>query len=86
LSLVLGVALAVLVARTDLPGKGLVRFTALFAFVSPPWLTAMAYVFLASPNAGYLNLAIEALIGVKPLNIHSMAGMIYVSSLFLYAY
>lgn len=86
LSLVVGVALAVLVARTDLPGKAMVRFTALFAFVSPPWLTAMAYVILASPNAGYLNLGLEALIGVKPLNIHSMPGMIYVSSLFLYAY
>jgi iron(III) transport system permease protein len=86
LSLGFGVPLAVLVARTDLPGKAGLRLGTVLAFVSPPWLTAMAYVFLASPNAGLLNLGIHALVGVKPLDVHTMGGMILVSALFLYSY
>lgn len=86
LALVFGVPLAVLVARTDLPGKEAVRLATVLAFVSPPWLTAMAYVFLASPNAGTLNLWLHQLFGVKPFNVHSMSGMIFVSALFLYSF
>lgn len=86
LALAFGVPLAVLVARTDVPGKTLIRLGALLAFVSPPWLGAMAYVFLASPNAGTLNVWLDALLGVKPFNVHSMTGMIFVSALFLYSF
>jgi iron(III) transport system permease protein len=86
LALALGVPLALLVARTDVPGKTLIRLGALLAFVSPPWLGAMAYVFLASPNAGTLNVWLDALLGVKPFNVHSMTGMIFVSALFLYSF
>jgi iron(III) transport system permease protein len=86
LALAFGVPLAVLVARTDVPAKTLIRVGALLAFVSPPWLCAMAYVFLASPNAGMLNLWLDALLGVKPFNVHTMAGMIFVSALFLYSF
>lgn len=86
LALVLGIGLAVLVARTDLPGKSVFRLAAVLAFVSPPWLTAMAYVFLASPNAGLINVLTNDLLGVRLLNVQSMTGMIVVSALFLYAF
>lgn len=86
LALLLGVPLALLVARTDVPGKEGLRLGTLLAFVSPPWLTAMAYVFLASPNAGTLNVWLDRLAGLKPLNVHSMTGMIVVSALFLYSF
>lgn len=86
LALVLGAPLALLVTRTDVPGREGLRLGAVLAFVSPPWLTAMAYVFLASPNAGTLNVWLHALIGVKPFNVHSMTGMIVVSALFLYSF
>jgi ABC-type molybdate transport system permease subunit len=46
----------------------------------------MAYVFLASPNAGTLNVWLDALFGVKPFNVHTMTGMIFVSALFLYSF
>ena len=36
----LGVLLAVLVARTDAPFRKAARMSAILAFVSPPWLTA----------------------------------------------
>ena len=86
LSMILGVGLAVLVARTDVPGKGAIRLATVLAFVSPPWLTAMAYVFLASPNAGILNVLLNDWFGVKPFDVQSMTGMIVVSALFLYAF
>lgn len=86
LALAFGVPLAVLTARTDVPGRAMIRFGALLAFVSPPWLTAMTYVFLASPNAGTLNVWLDALFGVKPFNVHTMTGMIFVSALFLHSF
>lgn len=83
---VLGVVLALLVARTDAPFRKLARYSAILAFVSPPWLTAMAYVYLASPNAGFINQILHQLIGVKPFDVQSMAGMIFVTALFLYSF
>ncbi|MBM3567975.1 MAG: iron ABC transporter permease [Alphaproteobacteria bacterium] len=85
-AMAVGTVLAVLVARTDIPGKPAIRLVTVLAFVSPPWLTAMAYVFLASPNAGILNVVIHGLVGVKPFDVHSMTGMIVVSGLFLYSF
>jgi iron(III) transport system permease protein len=83
---VTGVLLAVLVARTDVPFKRLARLSAILAFVSPPWLTAMAYVYIASPNTGFANQILDAIAGVKPFNVQSMAGMIFVTALFLYSF
>lgn len=85
-AMVLGVTLAVLVARTDMPFKRPARLLAVLAFVSPPWLTAMAYVYLASPNAGYINEVLAAVIGVKPFDVQTMTGMIFVSALFLFSF
>ncbi|MGQ9366802.1 ABC transporter permease [Azospirillum sp. ST 5-10] len=85
-ALAVGIVLAVLVARTDVPFKRLARLTAILAFVSPPWLTAMAYVYIASPNAGFANLILDRLVGVKPFDVQSMGGMIFVTALFLYSF
>lgn len=82
----LGVLLAVLVARTDAPFRKAARMSAILAFVSPPWLTAMAYVYLASPNAGFVNQLLYGIAGVKPFNVQSMTGMIFVTALFLYSF
>ncbi len=86
LAMAIGVTLAVLVARTDMPFKRFARLTAILSFVSPPWLTAMAYVYVASPNAGILNQMIFAVAGFKPFDVQSMGGMIFVTSLFLYSF
>lgn len=82
----MGVLLAVLVARTDVPFKKLARLSAILAFVSPPWLTAMAYVYIASPNAGLVNQILHQIIGMKPFDVQSMSGMIFVTALFLYSF
>lgn len=85
-ALVIGVFSAVTVARLDIPFKGLVRASSIVAFVSPPWVGAIAYAYLMSPNAGGINIVFDQLIGVKPFNIFSMGGMIFCTVLFLYPY
>ncbi len=71
-------------ARTDMPLGGLVRMLVLASFATPPFLGALAWILLASPNAGVLNRAFVGLFGVAsgPLNIYSMPGLIFVVTLY----
>ena len=86
LSVLIGAPMAWLVARTDLPGKALVRTLTVAAFVTPSFLGATAWVILAGPNAGLLNVLYRALTGADgPLvNIFSMTGLIFVTSLYTF--
>jgi iron(III) transport system permease protein len=82
-SLILGVALAWAVARTDVPGKALMQVTASLSYLSPPFLTAIAFVYLFSPNAGLINVVVRDVLGLPFLtfNIFSMTGLIMVTTL-----
>ena len=59
----IGTPLAWLVARTDLPGRGLLRGLVIAAFVTPPFLGAQAWMLLAAPHSGWLNRAFVASTG-----------------------
>ncbi len=75
--LAIAVPLTWLVARSDLPGRGLV-YTLLVAQVAiPSFLTAMAYVFLLNPRNGMVNLWLKGLLGVAApiFNVQSVAWM-----------
>ena len=63
-SLLIGVLLAFAVARTDVPGKRLLQLTASLSYLSPPFLTAIAFVYLFSPNAGLLNVLMRDVAGL----------------------
>ena len=84
--------MAWLVARSDLPGKRLLRTLILASFVTPPFLGAFAWVLLGGPNAGLLNQAYYWALGVKPfeaqplLNIFSAGGMVFVMALYTFPY
>src|SRR5436853_4494238 len=82
-SLILGVALAWAVARTDVPGKALMQLTASLSYLSPPFLTAIAFVYLFSPNAGLINVLMRDVLGLPFLtfNIFSMTGLVLVTVL-----
>jgi iron(III) transport system permease protein len=54
-SVAVGAPLAWLTARTDVPGKPVIRALVMASFVTPPFLGAFAWVMLAGPNAGLLN-------------------------------
>src|SRR5215468_10626228 len=87
-SIAVGAPLAWLTARTDLPGKGLVRALVMASFVTPPFLGAFAWVMLAGPNAGLLNTVWRAWTGAAgPLvNIFTMSGLVFVVTIYTFPY
>ena len=82
-SMIIGLALAWAVARTDVPFKPLIQVTASLSYLSPPFLTAIAFVYLFSPNAGLINVVIRDVLGLPFLtfNVFSMTGLVIVTVL-----
>ena len=83
LSVLFGVPIAWLVARTDMPLRAVVRTAVTAAFIAPPFLLAVAYVILAAPNTGILNRVIVAVSGVArgPFDAYTLPTLIFVTSL-----
>lgn len=81
-AVLVGTPMAWAVSRTNMPGKGIVRLLVYISYMTPPFLTAIAYVSLLSPNAGLVNRFIATLLGTErgPFNIFSLWGMIFVTS------
>jgi iron(III) transport system permease protein len=82
-SLLIGLPLAWAVTRTNVPGKGFLKVTASVAYLTPPFLTAIAYVYLFGPNAGTANIFLRETLGLPFLtfNIFSMPGLVLVTVL-----
>ncbi len=81
-TLLMGGLVAWVVERTDAPGGPLFHSLALLSFAIPGLLTAMAWIFVLSPNIGWANALIKSAFGLKesPLSIYSMGGMIWALS------
>ena len=88
LSAGLAVPIAWGVSRTDMPGKGFVQVLTLGAFITPPYLGAIAWILLAGPNAGWLNRTWMAVTGAGHglFNIYSFQGMVLVTALYAFPY
>ena len=84
IAVAVGTPLAFLMTRTDLPGRAILRVAIVAAFVTPSFLGAQAWMLLAAPNAGWLNKIWVASTGAThgPLNIYSLAGAVFVMSLY----
>lgn len=81
-SVIIGLPLAWAVSRTNVPGKGLIRATATLSYLSPPFLTAIAFVNLFSPNSGLINILLRDLdLTWLTFNIFSMKGLVLVTVL-----
>ncbi len=79
-STLIALPLAWLFTRTDIPGKGFWRTTFCLPYAIPPFLGAIAWIYLANPSNGIL-------LGIFPgLNIYSMAGLIFVMTAFFYTF
>lgn len=85
-AVVLGGVLAWFVARTDLPLRGLFRNLTVVTFLTPPYILAIAYVFILGPNNGIFVVWQKMVFGetLIYLNIFTMAGMIGVTALSLF--
>ena len=87
-SLVVGVTMALLVARTDLPAKGLLDFLIIMPMFLSPFTGLIAWIALGSQKTGFINTTIGAAlrtIGINPnpiVNIWSYTGVVWVMFLF----
>src|SRR5438067_402858 len=80
-SLIIGLVLAWAVSRTDVPGKLFIQATATVSYLLPPFLTAIAFTYLFSPNAGLINVLVRDVLGLPwaTFNIFSMTGLVIVT-------
>ena len=82
MTLVLGGLVAWVVERTDAPGGSVFHALALLSFAVPGLLTAMAWIFVLSPNIGWLNSLFKSVFGLSesPMSIYTLPGMIWALS------
>jgi iron(III) transport system permease protein len=82
--------IAWLVARTNMPGRNLVRVLITASFVTPPFLGAIAWEILAAPNSGLLNHWYRWLHGLPPFvhlfDIYTVTGLIFVDSCYAFPF
>ena len=83
LSAAIGVPIAWLIARTNLPGRRTLSSLMVVPMLFSPLLTALAYVGLFGPQSGVINALASALFGIKGdlLTIYSVGGMLLVLTL-----
>jgi iron(III) transport system permease protein len=90
LSCVIATPLAWLVARTDMPGRTLVRGLVTASFVTPPFLGAIAWEILAAPNSGIINAIYRWMFGLDPyeyiVDIYTLTGLVFAISCYTFPY
>jgi iron(III) transport system permease protein len=81
-----GVPLAWLFARTNLPGKGFLEKLAAIPIFIPPFVGAIAWILLAAPRIGAFNFPFRTLVGGEPFNVYTLAGIAWVIGIYLAPY
>jgi len=81
----IGVATAFLLARTDLPGRGVFRALIFLTFITPAYIGAVAWIQLLG-RAGYINKLLMNIfnLSVPPIELYSLEGIIFVMAVHLY--
>lgn len=80
--------LAWIVARTDMPGRRVVRMLMTASFVTPPFLGAIAWEILAAPNSGIINKIWRDVTGAEDalFDVYSFPGLVFVISCYTAPY
>jgi iron(III) transport system permease protein len=88
LSSAVGVILAWLVARTDLPGRRLVGLACLVPYMLPPFIGAMAWTQLLAPRVGYINKLWMAITHTSDslVNLYSFGGIVWVMAMYTFPF
>ncbi|MEW6671985.1 MAG: iron ABC transporter permease [Thermodesulfobacteriota bacterium] len=90
LSLIIGLPIAWIVARTDTPFSKKFELIAVVPFMTAPLIGALAWTNLAAPRTGLLNLlyrfVFDSSLKHGPLNIYSMWGIIFCLGLYYSPY
>ena len=85
---VVGVFFAWLLARSDVPGKGVMKFMFKIPFMVPPFLGAMAWNMLLNSRMGYMNKWLIAIFELEkaPFNINSVGGIVFVEVIYFFSF
>lgn len=86
LAMFIGGTLAWLAARTDIPFRGMAQLAGIVPLFMSALVGTLAWALIASPNAGYINVALESLGLHEAINIYSLGGIIFVMGLFYAPY
>ena len=81
---VVGMPLAWLVERTNIPFRNAIYVIALVPIMLPPITLALAWIFMLGETNGFINVAIRNVFGLEgrgPFTIFSMYGMVLVQGL-----
>jgi iron(III) transport system permease protein len=82
LSVLVGVPLAWILSRSNFPRAQRFRSLLCLPFAIPPYIGAIAWIYLANPTTGLLN----KILGTSFFNIYSMTGLVFVEASFLYTF
>ena len=85
-AVVIGVALAWLAIRTDVPGRGVLAAVAITPMFIPPLVGAFAWDILASPKSGIINIVARPLGIAQAVNVYSLAGIGFVFAIYYCPY
>jgi iron(III) transport system permease protein len=88
ISLLTGVPMAWAVSRTDIPLKNFIRNFTTVSMVTPPFLGAIAWIFLLGPGAGKFNLLFRKVFQTDAtlFNIFSIEGITFVIAMYAYPF
>ena len=88
MSVLIGVPLAWATARTDIKFRNTMHALVALSYITPPYLTALAYIILLGPDAGQFNRFLRMFIEVNsgPINIFTMGGIIFVIGIHVFAF
>lgn len=86
IAFVVGVTLAWLAARTDVPFPGLVQIAGVIPLFISALVGALAWSLLASPQQGFINIVLRHFGIDAVVNIYSMGGIIFVFGLYYSPY
>lgn len=78
IAVVVGVGAAILVGRTDLPGRRLFGNLMLWPVFVSQLVLAVGWFMVYGPS-GYITLLVESIVGYKPWNLYSLVGMAVVA-------
>ncbi|UOQ84693.1 ABC transporter permease [Gracilibacillus salinarum] len=77
-SLIIGVSLAWLVAYTDIRAKRVMQIFIVLPFVIPSYITTLAWTQFLGTDGLYMKLASLPPFSVEPIDLYSLAGIIFV--------
>ena len=83
ISIFVGLCLAFLVSRTNIPTSSLFEYISIVPFITPPIIAGLAWILLAEKQSGILNILLKAIGFDWRFDVMTLTGVILVSALYL---